>query len=140
MSNPFKDWTPQQVAAFNSRIKVTASGETKFDVPIQQESELHLQIMAYCDKQWPRGKYTHARMDKRSTLEKGHCDFVIWLPIREIQWTEATPIPTRYLLIECKRPGQKPDEDQRNWIHEMERLGHTVHVIESFEQFLELVK
>ena len=141
--NPFKDWTPLQVHEHNSRIKVTKEEHVRFSKPIkhERESKLHELIIDYCNKQWPKWKYTHARMDKKSTLDKGHCDFVIWFPCHLDERPKTDDVPwSKSLCIECKRPGEKLSEDQRNWAHEMAMLGHTVHTVTKFEEFLELVK
>lgn len=90
------------------------------------EGDLHQQIIAYCNSQWPKWKYIHARMDKKSTIQKGAPDFVIFLP-------------GRVCCVECKRPGEKPTQEQLAWAKEMEMLQHKVHVVTSFEQFLNVV-
>lgn len=97
------------------------------------ERKLHKAIMAHCDGQWPRWKYIHARMDKRSTVAVGAPDFVIFSPGN----AEMHP---RVFAIECKRAGQKPTPEQLAWHKEMEMLGHKVHVIYSLAEFFEIVK
>lgn len=100
---------------------------------LRSERKLHEDIMAHCDKQWPRWKYVHARMDKPSTIAVGAPDFVIFTPGNE----EMHP---RVFAIECKRGGKKPTPEQLAWHKEMEMLGHRVHVVYSMEEFLEIVK
>lgn len=95
---------------------------------VERESKLHDQIIAHCNSRWPRWKYIHARMDKRSTVAVGSQDFTIFLP------------NGRTVCIECKKKGEKPDADQLAWHKEMEMLGHVVHVVYSEEQFFEVVK
>ena len=94
---------------------------------VSQERKLHDQIMWHCDNQWPRWKYIHARMDKRSTIAVGAPDFVIFLPV------------SRTLCVECKKKGAKPTTEQLGWHKEMQMLGHKVHVISSIESFLGIV-
>lgn len=91
------------------------------------ESTLHDQIRAHCDSQFPRWKYIHSRMDKRSTIGVGCPDFVV-------------AMPGKVLFIECKRKGGKLSTDQRDWSFEMEKLGHKVHLVTTMEQFLEITK
>lgn len=92
------------------------------------EKELHRQIMDHCDKQWPRWKYIHSRMDKSTRNEIGVPDFVIALPNRR----------TRF--IEAKRSGEKPTLAQSAWHAEMTKLGHTVHIVHDMKEFLDAVK
>jgi hypothetical protein len=91
------------------------------------EKTLHDEIIAHCDKQWPRWKYIHSRMDKPSTIQEGCQDFTIFMP-------------GRVLCVECKRVGGKLSLEQNIWIAEMKQVGVTVHVIETFEEFLKLTK
>lgn len=92
----------------------------------QRESTLHDQIIEYCNSQWPKFKYIHARMDKRSTIQVGAPDFCpIFLPGGKI------------IIFECKRQGEKCTPEQLAWHKELEMLGHTVHVIYTFSQFLD---
>lgn len=95
--------------------------------PVERESTLHEQIMKHCDSQWPKWKYLRARMDKRSTIASGAQDFTIFAP-------------GRVILCECKRKGEKPTAEQLAWHKELELLGHKVHVVYSFEEFLEAIK
>lgn len=93
----------------------------------QPEDKLHDKIIEYCNAQWPRWKYIHARMDRRSTIAVGCQDFTVFAP-------------GRVLCIECKRVGCKLDKDQMIWRKELEMLGHTVHVVTTFEGFEAVVK
>jgi hypothetical protein len=46
----------------------------------------------------------------------------------------------KLLLIECKRPrGGKLSSEQLGYIQWSSRLGHTVHVVRSLEQFIEVI-
>jgi hypothetical protein len=91
------------------------------------EKELHRQIMAHCDAQWPRWKYLHSRMDKRPTQDVGVPDFVIALP------------QGRTLYVEAKRPGEKVSTAQRDWHKEMAKLGHVVYVVHDMKEFLSVL-
>jgi hypothetical protein len=66
-------------------------------------------------------------MDRKSTTALGTPDFVVFM--------EA-----RVLLIECKSRMGKSSMAQLAWQHHAQKLGWTVHVIRSFEAFLEIVK
>ena len=45
---------------------------------VSDESQLHLDIIKWCDGQWPKWKYVHARMDRPSTLDLGVADFTMF--------------------------------------------------------------
>ena len=104
------------------REKVIASGN-----PVDREGELHERIIAFCNAQWPRWKFCHARMDKATTEAVGTEDFTIFLP-KNIT-----------LHFECKKKGGKLSDAQQCWRKELAMLGHEVHVIQSMEDFLGVV-
>ena len=91
--------------------------------PPELEKDLHAEIMLYCDRQWPRWLYIHARTDKRTTNAPGVPDLPIFLP------------GGRVLLIEVKRPGQKVSPTQLAWHAEAAKLGHEVHIVHSMDEF-----
>lgn len=119
--NYFRDWSSQQVSAHNAKV----SKEPSKGVPL--EMELHKQIMAFCDSQFPRWRYIRARSDKRSTIGNGVQDFTIFLP------------NGKTLLIEAKARNEKLKPDQLAWKLELERLGHTVHCVRNFDEFKQLI-
>lgn len=88
---------------------------------------LHEQIMEWCDAQWPRWKYIHARTDQKSTIGNGVHDFTIYAP------------NGRVFNIECKAKGGKMTPEQLAWSKELEMLGHASHQVVSLEQFVDLV-
>lgn len=92
---------------------------------VEPEVKLHREIMDWCDQQWPRWKYIHARTDQRSTIAVGCQDFTIFAP-------------GRVLCIECKKIGGKLSLEQQAWALEMRKLGFEVEMVEKFEEFLML--
>lgn len=117
-----------EVIAHESKLK-QSKGQVESDIvkllgENLRESVQHDQIMAWCDTQWPRWKYVHARTDKPSTLPVGCSDFVIFGPY---------PI---CFLVECKTMDGKIGKDQRIWIKEMEMLGWIVNITRSFDEFM----
>lgn len=92
-----------------------------------KESELHNEIIAFCNSQWPRWPYIHCRMDKRSTVAVGCQDFTIFRPDGKV------------LCIEVKGKGKKRTPEQIAWAFQMQKVGYTVHCIHSWAEFLELV-
>lgn len=125
----YHSYQMRTAAQHNSRqtgqVDIKDGGDTAFAVPI--ESELHKQILAWCDTQLPCVPYIHARMDQRSTIGEGCQDFTIFYR-------------NRVFCIECKSKTGKRDGAQVVWAFLMEKQGFTVHVVRSFQQFLELVK
>jgi len=119
-------WTSADQIAYETRRKVNSERLEVLE-GCEKEAELHNQICDHCDKQWPKWKYIHARMDKRSTVEVGAQDFTIFMPAG------------RTLCIECKAKSKKLRPDQLAWKLEMERLGHQVHTIRNFDEFLNLL-
>lgn len=89
---------------------------------------LHDQISAYCRAQFPPWKFIHARTDQRSTIEAGAPDFVIMAP------------DGRTFLIECKTKTSKLTTEQLGWALQARALGHTVHCVRSFQDFLVALK
>lgn len=120
-----------EVLAHQARVKLRADGKGRFTVleidGCNAEADLHTQIIAHCNAQWPPWNVIHARMDKASTLEAGAPDFTIQLPAG------------RTLCVECKTKSGKLSEAQRNWAHKAKALGHTVHVVRSLAEFLALL-
>ncbi len=89
---------------------------------------IQAQIRKWCDSQWPKWKVIQARSDQRSTIALGAQDCTIFAP------------GSRVFCIEVKAKGKKLRPEQMAWKVEMEMLGHTVQVVHSLEEFLELVK
>ncbi len=88
---------------------------------------LQEKIQQWLDAQWPRWLCIRARSDKRSTIGVGIHDYTIFGPY---------PI---CILVECKTKTGKRSEDQRNWAFEMQRLGWTVEIVRSLEDFQQIV-
>jgi hypothetical protein len=94
---------------------------------VERESKLHDVIIDWANRQWPRVKFIRARMDKRSTIAIGSQDFTLFLP------------KGRTLCVELKAKGGKPTREQLIWHKEMEMLGHKVHVVYCFDEFLKVI-
>lgn len=106
------------------KARVESGGGKK---PRPLEKKLHTEIIEHCNAQWPKWKFIHSRMDQPTQNEKGVPDFVIALP------------GNRVAFIEAKRIGEKVSPAQRDWHAEMAKLGHTVHVVHTMEEFLLVV-
>lgn len=92
-----------------------------------RESALHGKIISWCRSQHPIAPYIHSRMDKCSTVGEGVPDFVVCYN-------------SKVVMIECKSRDGKLSEAQRNWKHLAFLNGCVVHIVRSFEDFLEVVK
>lgn len=94
---------------------------------VEREIPLHNKIIKWLDSQSPRWKYIRARPDMKSTIAVGSNDFTIFAPMG------------RTICIEVKARGGKLSNDQLAWAKEMSMLGHTVHTVWSFEEFLDRI-
>lgn len=127
-------WTPERVAIHNDRVAKGKKGQAPLDTAktrvdaVEKESDLHDEIIKFCNSEWPRLKYVHSQMNKKTTVGIGVPDFVIALPRGNT------------LYCECKRKGSKPTTEQLGWAKEMSMLGHTVHFVWSFQEFMSIVE
>jgi len=93
---------------------------------VDDESKLHREICDWCDKQWPRWKYVHARMDRKSTIGNGVADFVIFAPYPYC------------IVVECKKKDGKMSGEQQRWSAEMKMLSWKVEIVRSMGDFVAL--
>lgn len=130
MTNPFRNWTEADIRSHNERIERKALDKwtpaaKKESRAVERERDLHEQIIQHCQNS--RWLYFHSRMDQKSTATVGQPDFTILLPAG------------RVLFIECKAKGGKLRPEQQRVKMVAECLGHTVHVIYSFDEFLNIL-
>ena len=92
------------------------------------EIPLHRKIMAWCDSQFPKWKYIRARSDRKSTIALGAQDFTIFASAG------------RTFCVEVKSSTGKLDSAQLIWKKEMDMNAHTVHLVQSMEDFERIVK
>lgn len=115
-------WTPEQLADYERRRNPPQVNRTE---AVDDESQLHNDIKQHCkNKGW---RYVNARMDKRSSIGEGICDFIIAADNGRVFW------------IECKSKTGKISLGQSTFIVWLLKLGHTVHVVTNMDQFLEIV-
>lgn len=88
---------------------------------------LHHKIINWCNSQWPQVKFIHARTDKKSTIDLGAPDFVLFLP------------NGRTAAIECKAKGGKITTDQWAWHNQLEKLGHQLWFVYNIDEFKTVV-
>lgn len=118
-------WTQSQVDAYNARMHGTARQPVPVDA-VEDESELHNNIIEHCkSKGW---QYLHGSMAHRTFRTVGECDFVLMA-------SEG-----RTFYVEVKTKTGKLSVDQQGFIAQARKNGHAVHVVRSFQDFLEVVK
>jgi len=104
-----------------SKAKQPKAGDDA--VPAGGETKLQREIKDFCNAQHPQWKFINPRSDVESTIAEGAQDFTIFLP------------GGRVVCIECKTKTGKLSIDQLAWRHQMEALGHTVHLVRSMNDF-----
>lgn len=122
--------TMQQVEAHNARVRAS-NKRTPVELvnePVDRESKLHDQIIAWCKTQWPNWMVVHSRTDRASTTAVGTPDFILF-----------GPYPKAF-IVECKKAGGKLSKEQTIWIHQMNMLGWVVSIVHNMTEFSEAVK
>jgi hypothetical protein len=116
--------TQEQVRAHEARLRKPAAASDH--APDQgPESDLHEAIRWECIR---RGWLPfHGAMSYRTHRTEGEPDFIIL-------------VHGRVMLVECKTRTGKVSPAQLGVIAHASRLGHTVHVVRSFAEFLEVAR
>jgi hypothetical protein len=116
--------TPEQYLEMLAR---TTKSPLRDGIPadaFEEEIPLHDDIVKWCKDN--RAAYIHARTDKRSTINKGAPDFMIFFQ-------------GRLIIVECKTRTGKRTTDQLAWAMLAEVNGFTVYECRSFSEFLAIV-
>ena len=101
------------------------TGNRSQEAGVSREAELHEAIFDECRR---RGWIAlHGSMAERTCRTLGEPDFVILAD------------GGRVLFVECKSRTGKLSPAQAALKHHAEKLGHTVHVVRSLEEFLKLL-
>jgi hypothetical protein len=125
VSNPFKNWTQADVEQFNAKHSPTASVDSGPVPGCDDESQLHNQIMLYCER---RGWIAlHGSMAHKTKRTVGELDFTICADAG------------RTFFIEIKVKGRKVSIEQAAMIAHLKKLGHLAVVVWSFEEFLSVL-
>jgi len=132
MTNPFSNWSiadaemhNQRVA--NVRVRQLNGGDVlvREDLVIKSEADLHAQIFDECRR---RGWIAlHGSMAERTSRTLGEPDFVLLCD------------NGRVLFVECKTAKGKLSIVQQAMIAHAAKLGTTIYVIRSMEEFLKLL-
>lgn len=118
--------TQEQVNAYLARQREGAHKLAATGKAVEREADLHDQILAECRR---RGWIAlHGRMDLASGRTIGEPDFVLMAD------------NGRVLFIECKTKAGKIRPEQQALHAWAARLEHTVHVVRSLVEFMEIAK
>ena len=118
--------TPQQYADYLARRAVSPGIFGRTLQNMLTESELHDRILNHCRHAgWIA---LHSRMDQRTTRQIGDPDFTVLAD------------GGRVFFIECKSAKGKLSTQQQALHAWAAKLGHKVHVVRTFAEFLEVVK
>lgn len=128
MSNPFANWSIADAEMHNLRVKgvslCSATAELKTQA-VKHERDLHSQIFDECRR---RGWVAfHGSMSERTHRTAGEPDFIILTDDK------------RALLVECKTATGKLSTEQQAMIAHAAKLGHTIHVVRSMQEFLKIL-
>ena len=118
------DFTSTWLAGYTARMSQT--GRTRLTSPdaVERESDLHEAVFDECRRRcWIA---LHGSMADRTCRTLGEPDFVILAD------------GGRVFFVECKSRTGKLSPAQFALKHHAETLGHTVHVVRSFQEFLGL--
>lgn len=118
-----------QADVINHQVRMAKNrpSPTRDDAP-ELESTLRTEIDKFCNEQWPKWLVVAARTDKKSTIPTGCHDCTIFAS------------RGRVFCLELKSKTGKPTQEQLGWAVLMRNVGHTVHLIRSMSEFLEIVK
>ena len=118
--------TPLQFQQMQQRLSPKIRNPVPEDA-IEDEGWLHDEIIRWIREQVPMPAYIHARMDRRSTINRGAPDFTIFLHGETI-------------LVECKTRTGKRTAEQLAWGLCAELHGFRVWEVRSMEEFLKIVE
>ena len=133
MSNPFANWKTADVELHNARVSKRAEeiivrnldGEEVAKLTVKCERDLHSQIYDECRR---RGWIAfHGSMSARTHRTLGEPDFVVLMD------------GGRLLMVECKTANGKLSPEQQAMSAHAKKLGHTIHVVRSMEDFFNIL-
>jgi hypothetical protein len=125
MSNPFANWSIADAELHNARVTGNRADVVLVGDAPKNERDLHSQIFDECRR---RGWIAlHGSMSERTHRTLGEWDFTI------------ISDNSRVFFIELKSASGKLKREQEALIAWAKKLGHTVHIVRSFQQFIQIV-
>jgi sulfite reductase beta subunit-like hemoprotein len=125
MSNPFSNWSIADAELHNARVSGKSVDMAVVGQAPKHEAELHADIFNECRR---RGWIAfHGSMSERTARTLGEPDFIILTDDK------------RALMVECKMPNGKLSTEQQAMISHAKKLGHTIHVVRSMQEFLKIL-
>lgn len=118
--------TSAELAAYQARTQPVEKPKRIYQELL--ERGLHDMILSWARHQDPQVPCGHARMDRKSTYTEGWPDFTLLLP------------NGKTLLIECKVGYNGLSEEQEAFGYMAHKVGHTLFVVRSYREFIEIVK
>lgn len=116
--------TSQQLRDYEARMYGRMQRALPASPPVIDESDLHNQIIDYCNsKGWG---YLHGSMAARTHRTLGEPDFVILANGSQLR------------IVECKSKTGKLSKDQQAFAAQARRNGHVVYVVHNMEEFTRL--
>ena len=125
VTNPFANWSIADTELHNARVTGNRDGVVLLGGPPKMERDLHSEIFDECRR---RGWIAfHGSMAERTHRTAGEPDFICLCDGGKL------------LMVECKTARGKLSKEQQAMIAHARKLGHTIHVVRSMEEFLRLV-
>lgn len=93
---------------------------------VKRELPLHDDIKKFCNERFPRWVYVHSNPTVAATVRPGTPDFIIFAP-------------NIVLAVECKTKDGKLSPEQLAWKLEVERLGHSYHVVRCMDDLKKII-
>ena len=118
----------RQMAKENPSLNALTSCQTNYvtaPAAVEIESELHNEIIRHC-RQWG-WQYLHGSMAHKTRRVEGEPDFVL------------IASRGRVFFIECKSRTGKLSPAQVAFVHHAFNNGHTVNIVRSMAEFIEVV-
>ena len=118
--------TPAQLLDMQRRLMPKTRLPPAPEDAVESEGGLHDDIRDWLHKQHPLPAYVHARMDKKTTTNKGVPDWIILYK-------------NKLFLIECKTRTGKRRPEQIAWALLAEMQGFPVHECRSMGEFFTIL-
>lgn len=121
-------FTSQWLAEREARNQPPEAKQAKLDLAeLRSEEDLHDMIISWCRRQDPQIPYGHGSMAHKTKRTAGEPDFYLLMP------------GGRLLMVECKTETGELSDDQKQFAASAVRVGHKVHLVRNYPEFLKIV-